>query len=106
MEIVITVKEKELPCRPTMGAMLRFKKQTGREVSEMDGESLSDLCTYIYCCVQSACKADGISFDLSFMDFADSIEASDIDAWKERLTQAPSEDESSSDKKNDDKKKE
>lgn len=24
------------PCSPTMGAMLRFKQETGREITEMD----------------------------------------------------------------------
>ena len=41
---------KEYPCRQTMGAMLRFKRETGREVTDMT-YGVSDLCTYLYCCV-------------------------------------------------------
>lgn len=46
----VTVAGKEYPCRQTMGAMLRFKRETGREVTDMT-DGVSDLCTYLYCCV-------------------------------------------------------
>lgn len=69
------------PCRPTMGAMLRFKHETGKEVTEVDDKSLSELCTYLYCCVVSACAADKVDFDLSLMDFADAITPDDLNAW-------------------------
>lgn len=55
----VTVAGKEYPCRQTMGAMLRFKRETGREVTDMT-DGVSDLCTYLYCCVVSACMADGV----------------------------------------------
>lgn len=63
-----------------MGAMLRFKRETGKEVTEIKGE-VSDLCTYLWCCVASASKHDGIDFDLSLMDFADSIAPEEVTAW-------------------------
>ena len=59
-EITINVDGQKYPCRPTMGAMLRFKKETGREVTEMKGDSLTDICTYLWCCVKSASSADRI----------------------------------------------
>lgn len=61
------------PCSPTMGAMLRFKQETGREITEMDPKSFTDLCTYLWCCVVSASKREGRAFDLSLIDFADGM---------------------------------
>ena len=78
--ITITVGGRELPARPTMGAMLRFKRETGRDVSEI-GNELSDILTYLYCCVASACKVDGIEFTMSLMDFADALEPEEMESW-------------------------
>ena len=63
---------KEYPCRQTMGAMLRFKRETGREVTDMT-DGVSDLCTYLYCCVVSACMADGVEFGMGLTEFADNL---------------------------------
>ena len=79
-KIEITVNGKAYPCRQTMGAMLRFKRETGKQVTEIKGE-VSDLCTYLWCCVASASKHDGIDFDLSLMDFADSIAPEEVMTW-------------------------
>lgn len=81
-KIEITINGKVYPCRQTMGAMLRFKKETGKEVTEL-GNSLSDMCAYLFCCVASACKHDGVKFDMSLMDFADSVSPDDLSAWAE-----------------------
>ena len=72
---------KAFPCRPTMGAMLRFKKETGKEVTEIENGSFSDMCAYLYCCVASACAADKVPFSMSLMDFADSLSPEDMTAW-------------------------
>ena len=64
-KVEITINGKSYPCRQTMGAMLRFKRETGKEVTDMDGGSLTDVCTFLWCCIVSACKADGITFDMS-----------------------------------------
>ena len=87
-KIEITVNGKAYPCRQTMGAMLRFKRETGKEVTELNG-NLSDLCTYLWCCIASACHADGIDFDLSLMDFADNIDPATVEEWVN--AQAPTE---------------
>lgn len=72
---------RSLPCRQTMGAMLRFKQETGREASEMNEQSMTDIMTFLYCCVQSACNADKIDFSDSLMDFADRIEPQQLTEW-------------------------
>ena len=64
-----------------MGAMLRFKKETGKDVTEVENGSFSDMCAYLYCCVASACAADKVPFDMSLMDFADSLSPEDMTAW-------------------------
>ena len=82
-KVEITINGVVCPCRQTMGAMLRFKQETGKEVTEIDPGSFSDLCTYLWCCVKSASKADGKDFDLSLMDFADSVTPEDATEWVE-----------------------
>lgn len=78
--MVITVDGREYPCRPTMGAMLRFRRETGREVTQMDG-SLEDLCTYLWCCVCSAARREGVEFDMTLMDFADHMDPQALELW-------------------------
>lgn len=79
-KIEIKIDGKEYPCRQTMGAMLRFKQETGKEVTEIGG-NLSDICAYLFCCVASACRKDNVPFDMSLMDFADSITPDDLNQW-------------------------
>lgn len=87
MKIEISVNGIAYPCQPTMGAMLRFKEQTGKEVTEIDANSLTDLCTYLWCCIVSASKREGKTFSLSLMDFADSIAPEDMASWQGSLAQ-------------------
>jgi hypothetical protein len=68
-----------------MGAMLRFKKETGKEVTELQNGSFSDLCAYLYCCVASACAADKVPFKMSLMDFADALSPEDMTQWAEQV---------------------
>ena len=89
--VEIVVNGEAYPCRQTMGAMLRFKKETGKEVTEIDGSSFSDLCTYLWCCVASASKHDGKKFGMSLMDFADSISPEDMEAWAASLQEGKAE---------------
>lgn len=85
MAVEILINGVAYPCRPTMGAMLRFKRETGKEVTEIVGDNLSDLCTYLYCCVCSASAADKVDFNMTLMEFADSINPEDMQAWTAQL---------------------
>ncbi len=78
--IISTIKigDKVLPCRVTMGAMVRFKRAVGHDVSQLDSSNLEDLLTFIWCCVVSACKADSVDFDMDFETFADNLDAGDV----------------------------
>ncbi len=81
MKTKITIKGKEYPCRVTMGAMLRFKRQTGKDVSSLNDSDVEELLTLLYCCVVSASKADGKTFDMELEDFADALDASEMNAF-------------------------
>ena len=82
-----------------MGAMLRFKRETGKEVTDMDGGSLTDICTFLWCCIVSACKADGIPFDMSLMEFADAVSPDDMSQWTKSVNEGSEESDSDSKKK-------
>ncbi len=81
MKLEVVVNGVAYPCHPTMGAMLRFKKETGKEITEIKADSLSDLCTYLYCCVASASAASGKAFGMSLMEFADAMSPEDMQSW-------------------------
>ncbi|MDO5395653.1 MAG: hypothetical protein Q4F07_06785 [Bacteroidales bacterium] len=83
--IEIQINGEAYPCSLTMGAMLRFKQETGREITEIDAASFSDLCTYLWCCVISASKREGRRFDMTLMEFADSIDPADMEQWTKSL---------------------
>lgn len=68
----ITVYGKEYPMRMTMGAMLRFKRETDCDVSQI-GTDVSLMIVFLFCCVASACNADGVDFDLDVDKFADGL---------------------------------
>lgn len=84
-KVTVIINGKEYPCRPTMGAMLRFKKETGKEVTELQNGSFTDLCTYLYCCVASASAAEKVPFDMSLMDFADALSPEDMTEWANKV---------------------
>lgn len=83
-KIEIKIDGKAYPCRQTMGAMLRFKQESGKEVTQIS-DSVSDMCTYLYCCVVSACKKDDVPFDMSLMEFADSLAPDYLNQWTEAV---------------------
>lgn len=83
-KVEVTINGVAYPCRPTMGAMLRFKKETGKEITELS-DSLTELCAYLYCCVASACAADKVPFSMDLMEFADALSPEDLNAWAESV---------------------
>ena len=74
----ITINGKEYPCRVTMGAMLRFKRETGHDVSQMDSTDMAELVILLWCCIASASNAEGVEFGMELMDFADMLEPETI----------------------------
>ena len=93
----LTIRGKSYPCRVTMGAMVRYKRASGQDVSKMSQE-MSDLLLFMWCCVASASKADGIDFDLSFDDFADLLEPQDLQGFIETMQEQNAEKKTSTQK--------
>ena len=89
--IEITINGTAYPCSPTMGAMLRFKQEKGREITEIDPTSFTDLCTYLWCCVSSAAKRENKDFNLSLLEFADNITPEDMTEWNQAIAQEQAE---------------
>lgn len=73
--------DKEYPCRVTMGAMVRFKDETGRDISEMKQGNVYDMVCFLWCCVVSACCADGIGFEMDMREFADHVDPVMLGEW-------------------------
>ena len=84
----ITIYGKKLPMRITMGAMLRFKRMTGKDVEEI-GNDMTLMVTFMYCCMASACNADGVEFCMDLDKFADGILVEDMNGLAEALAVTP-----------------
>lgn len=91
----ITIAGKSYPTRVSMGAMLRFTRETGKELSE--ALTFTDQITYLWCCVVSACSADGIEFGMDLLTFADHLDAEDVQAWSKAMEDANSADDENGD---------
>ena len=73
---------KEYPSRVTMGAMIDFKHETGKDVNEI-GADIEQLTMFMYCCVRSACRADGINLD-DFTSFQNGMAMEENGAKKKK----------------------
>lgn len=69
----VVINGTEYPFRTTMGAMLRFKREHGIDLGELEQTDVEGLLKFMWCCIKSACSADGVEFNLSFDEFADCI---------------------------------
>lgn len=79
--IEITVNGETYPCHQLMGAMLRYKAETGEEVSEIRPTDLTKVCIFMWCCVKTASKREGKTFNMSLEDFADSVTPEQVTEW-------------------------
>jgi hypothetical protein len=78
----IKLSGRNYPFRLTMGAMIAFKNETGKEISEISTSGLSDIITFLWCCIASASRADHIEFNMSPQEMADALEPADFLAWQ------------------------
>lgn len=81
----ITVCGKQYPCYVTMGAMRRYKIETGEDVSAM-GNDVANMATFLYCCVKSACNAEGVEFDMDIDRFCDCITPEQMNEFAQAMT--------------------
>lgn len=85
----IKINGQEYPARMTMGALLRFKRETGKDVSEVKSSDVADTVILLWCCVVSACKADGVTFTLSLEEFADALDPSALQILNDEMEGGP-----------------
>ncbi len=77
----VTIDNKEYPIKMSMGAILRFKQQTGKDIATLKENdfSLEDNLALVWCCIKSACSHEKVKFTMDFMDFADSVNVADVE---------------------------
>lgn len=85
--INIQVGEKTYPFRMTLGAMLRFKRLTGKEATELNQDSVEEVASLLYACLASASAADKIPFSLTFDEFADLLSTEDMENMMTLITE-------------------
>lgn len=79
--LVIEIEGKEYPAEISMGAMKRFKDETGKEVSQISGESEWGI--FLWCCVKSASSRAGVTFEMDCMEFLDYCTPETMLAWRQ-----------------------
>lgn len=97
----ITINSISYPCFPTMGAIVRFRDLTGREITEIKPHEVSAVCRYLYCVVLSACRRTNTPFDVSEEEFLDALTPEDINRWASTFAADEDEALAAEDEKND-----
>lgn len=85
--INIQIGDRTYPFRMTLGAMLRFKRVSGKEVSEIDETNTEEVAQLLYACIASSSAADKVPFSLSFDEFCDLATVQDITEMQALLAQ-------------------
>lgn len=87
-KLTIHVGGADYPAYMTMGALRRYKRATGAEASGVDTTDLDSALTFLYCLTASACRAEGVAFDMDEDTFADSLLPEDMQDFFERFSAA------------------
>lgn len=87
----VTLRGKTYPCYVTMGALRRFRRATGHAATTIDTDDPDESVTFMYCCVASACAAEGVEFDIDADLFADLLRPADIGTFYAAMTRADDE---------------
>lgn len=85
--INIQVGDRSYPFRMTLGAMLRFKRVTGKDLAreDLDAGNIEEVAQLLYACLASASVADRVPFSLTFDEFCDNLSTDDMFAMQELL---------------------
>ena len=81
----ITIDNVAYPAKPSMGAMLMFKDQTGKEAHEINAESPTEMVIWLYCCTKAECQRQKVTFDFGLQDFANALDLDALTAWSQSL---------------------
>lgn len=98
VSVAINVKGVSYSCEPTLGGMIRFKKTTGKEVTDLDPTNLEELAVYLWACAASNAVAEGKEFDYDAQSFADHIPVATMNQWVQSIM-APAEEPAKGSKK-------
>ena len=88
----ITFNGAAYPMVLTMGALLDFKRLTGRDAAQLDGEDLEGLLALCYCCIRSASRVEGIDFPHTFEEFCDRCTIEELNAMSAQIAAQQAED--------------
>jgi hypothetical protein len=76
----VKIKGEEYPIRPTMWALLQFKRDKEKDVSDLKDTDLEDMLYYTWLCVKGACVQSERDFDMSFDDYVKYVEGDPTEA--------------------------
>lgn len=79
--MTLTIDGVDYPCTSTLGAMLYYKEYTGKEVSEVDIESPTEVVTFMWCLTRAACEREGVEMPWTLQQFANRLDADDLQQW-------------------------
>ena len=84
-KIEIQIDGESYPCTPSLGAMLRFKQETGKEANQLDSNSITEMATFLWSCVIAGCAREKVKFSMTLMDFADCLSVDELTKWNEAV---------------------
>ncbi len=76
----VKIKGKDYPITPTMWALLQFKRDKNKNVSEIPPDDIELMLYYTWLCVKGACFQHNIDFNLSFEEYVESVEGDPTEA--------------------------
>ena len=78
--MAVKIKGKEYPIETTMWALLQFKRDKGKALSDLTDDDEEDMVYYTWLCVKGACMRAGMDFDMSFEDYTLWVEGDPTEA--------------------------
>lgn len=81
----VNINGKDYPARFVMGAMLLYKRETGKDVSELRQDDVEGMLTLMWCCIKCACQAEKTDFPYDFETFCNTITPQDVEAWNRTM---------------------
>lgn len=85
--ITLTTGE-SFPVEISLGAMLIYKEETGREATEADMGSLSDLIKLLWAGAAAASEPAGIAMNYTPQQFANRLTPEELKKWKETYVES------------------
>ena len=77
----LKVGSRDVACRMTMGALVRYKRATGKDAATLTPDDLEGVMVLMYSCCISASHADGEGFTMSFEEFCDQLEPAAVNEF-------------------------